>query len=177
MPNNLKELTKDLHHNAERKAFAKLLLSGKITPELYHRYLYNQFHAYQSLESKIDFTGIENIVRYKKIRDDINELENLFNITNINPICNSTKDYIRYIESINEQPRLIAHMYVRHFGDMYGGRIIKSRVPGSGTMYEFNDLDELKNTVRNMLTDDMASEARVCFEYAIRLFEELMTNE
>ena len=177
MANNLKELTKELHHSAERKAFAKILLSGKITPQLYHRYLYNQFHAYQSLESKIDFTGIESIIRYEKIRVDINELEKLYNITNTTPICESTKEYIRYVQTIDDQDRLVSHMYVRHFGDMYGGNIIKNRVPGSGSMYNFIDVDNLKLIVREKLTDDMAEEAKICFTFAIRLFEELMQDE
>ena len=64
-------------------------------------------------------------------------------------------------------------MYVRHFGDMYGGAIIQKRVPGSGTMYNFDNKEELKQLLRELLTDDMAEEANICFEFAIRLFEEL----
>ena len=36
---SLREITKDLHHEAETTKFAKLLLSGKITKEDYANYL------------------------------------------------------------------------------------------------------------------------------------------
>jgi hypothetical protein len=51
--------------------------------------------------------------------------------------------------------------------------MIKKRNPGSGKMYDFNNVEELKTTVRAMLTDDMAPEANTCFEFAMQLFEEL----
>ena len=48
---NLKELTWENHKNAERKKFASVLMSGKITPKLYYRYLTNQFYMYNILEA------------------------------------------------------------------------------------------------------------------------------
>jgi hypothetical protein len=41
-------------------------------------------------------------------------------------------------------------------------------------MYEFEDKENLKASLRELLIDDMAPEANICFEYAIRLFEELV---
>lgn len=174
MSNKLKELTKQAHHNAERQGFAKILLSGKITPELYHYYLYNQYHIYDILESKIKLTGLESIFRHEKIRQDIIELEETYNISNTKPLTESTKNYIRYIQSINDQEQLLAHVYVRHFGDMYGGQIIKKQVPGSGKMYEFENPEYLKSTIRDMLDDSMAQEAIICFDFATQLFKELL---
>jgi heme oxygenase len=68
---------------------------------------------------------------------------------------------------------LLAHIYVRHFGDMYGGQMIAKRNPGSGKMYQFENVDELKEIVRSRLDDDMSDEANMCFQFAIRLFKEL----
>jgi hypothetical protein len=45
--------------------------------------------------------------------------------------------------------------------------------PGSGKMYDFDDVETLKQTVRSQLSDDMADEANRCFEFAIQLFKEL----
>jgi heme oxygenase len=56
---------------------------------------------------------------------------------------------------------------------MYGGQMIKKRNPGSGTMYDFDNVEELKIRVRSMLSDDLAEEANRCFEFAIQLFTEL----
>ena len=50
---NLKELTWENHKSAERKKFASVLMSGKITPKLYYRYLTNQFYMYNILEARL----------------------------------------------------------------------------------------------------------------------------
>ena len=39
---NLKDLTWEHHKNAERQEFVKVLMSGKIHPEFYATYLWNQ---------------------------------------------------------------------------------------------------------------------------------------
>lgn len=176
MNNNLKKLTLEAHHNAERKKFANLLLSGNITPQLYHQYLYNQYHNYMALESKINIPEINDIKRHEYIKQDLEELEKEYSIEHNTNLCSSTEDYIRYVDTL-DQYGLIAHLYVRHFGDMYGGQIIKKRTPGSGSMYDFENVEELKQKVRNMLADNMAEEANQCFNFAIRLFEELLPNE
>lgn len=175
--NKLKELTLEAHRNAERQEFAKIMLSGKITPELYHQYLYNQYHIYRALEEKIDIPEIEDIKRYKLIGKDISELEKEYNIISTVSLCNTTLDYVRYIQNLDDHTKLLAHLYVRHFGDMYGGQIIKKRVPGSGYMYDFENVEELKSKVRSMLSDDMEEEAKKCFQYATQLFKELVKNE
>lgn len=51
--------------------------------------------------------------------------------------------------------------------------MIKKVVPGSGTMYEFKNKKELTESVRAMLTLDLADEANVAMQFAIDLFEEL----
>jgi hypothetical protein len=51
--------------------------------------------------------------------------------------------------------------------------MIKKRAPGSGKMYDFDDPKQLIADVRAKLHDGMASEANRCFEYAMKLFEQL----
>ena len=50
MAYDIKELTKEIHQNAERQEFVKTLMSGTIRPELYAIYLYNQLQCYSVLE-------------------------------------------------------------------------------------------------------------------------------
>jgi len=178
---NLKELTWENHKKAERKKFASVLMSGKITPELYYRYLTNQFYMYNILEARLRNLAPElvetGVFRAERIRADMQELEEQHGFV-FDPklLTVVTSEYANHIENLmlNEDvDGLIAHMYVRHFGDMYGGAMISKRVPGSGSMYEFEDKENLKVYLRGLLNDDMAPEANRCFEYAIRLFEEL----
>ena len=50
MAYDIKELTKEIHQNAERQEFVKTLMSGTIRPELYAIYLDNQLQCYSVLE-------------------------------------------------------------------------------------------------------------------------------
>jgi heme oxygenase len=58
-------------------------------------------------------------------------------------------------------------------GDLYGGQIIAKRVPGQGRFYKFNNAEKLKEQIRAELTDDLGDEARVAFEWAIKIMREL----
>jgi len=173
----LKELTWANHQKAERTEHARKLLHG-MTPEEYHRYLYNQYVMYVVLENQARvhgvLEGIEDICRADAICADIEELETAHGIErNGDLLCQVVADYTDYVMHMEDKEEFLAHLYVRHFGDMYGGQMIKKRNPGSGKMYEFNNVEELKTTVRAMLNDDMADEANTCFEFAMQLFEEL----
>jgi hypothetical protein len=59
---------------------------------------------------------------------------------------------------------------------LYGGQIVKKMVPGSGMMYEFPDRAGLIEKTRSMLTEDLGPEARMGFEFAIALFEDLVNE-
>jgi heme oxygenase len=182
---SLKELTWKYHQDAERTSHARKLLTG-MTPAEYHKYLCNQYLIYSALELVAEFNGvlvgIEDIKRADKILADVEELEGEHPFLSLvdnsfgKVICSATNEYIMYIHKLTNRDRLLAHIYVRHFGDMYGGQIIAKRNPGSGTMYEFENVEQLKTTVRARLSDDMADEANVCFQFAIQLFKEL-SNE
>ena len=77
----------------------------------------------------------------------------------------------------NDDQGILAHMYVRHFGELHGGQMIKKKVPGSGLMYEFEgDKQELIDEFRTLLNDDMAEEAKKCFDFASELFDELSAD-
>ena len=178
---SLKELTWENHKSAERKKFASVLMSGDIDPLLYYRYLCNQYYMYIMLEENLRMAGFPpklwDIFRAPKILEDMVELQDeygfIFKPKAVYPL---THRYSAHVETLFRERRyddLIAHMYVRHFGDMYGGAMIAKKVPGSGKMYQFENKEELKVHLREMLNDDMGVEANVCFEYAIELFEEL----
>jgi heme oxygenase len=173
----LKELTWENHQKAERTEHARKLLKG-MSPQEYHRYIYNQYVQYAVLESRATelgvLEGIERIARAKNISMDMVELEREHNIQrNVDLLCPVVARYTGHVMSLENKDDLLAHIYVRHFGDMYGGQMIAKRNPGSGSMYVFEDVEELKTKVRGMLHDDMADEANRCFEFAMELFEEL----
>jgi heme oxygenase len=108
----------------------------------------------------------------------MHELMKEFNLQPIETALETTVEYVNYIESIkNDNHRLLAHLYVRHFGDLHGGQMISKKVPGSGKYYQFEDRYELIKGMRTLLDDSMADEARICFDFAFRSFEEMSTDE
>jgi len=178
MSNNLKELTRAHHDNAERTEFADMLLGGGISPRLYQEYLHAQLSNYRVLEGAVAVPmELEPIFRAGGIEEDLQEIESLYDLEEIEEDLTSTKEYAKHIHTLAEagdNDGLLAHLYVRHFGDAHGGQIIKRNVPGSGLMYEFENRRDLITLTRELLHDGMEVEAKNCFEYAERLFHELI---
>lgn len=178
----LKELTWAHHQAAERRAFAKELIKGNIDPYKYYLFLVCQWHNYKALEDATRLPShLEPIKRQDRIKVDIAELEDMYPEfkTRIDErdLPASVDEYVKHIEKLKEEAafeKLIAHMYTRHFGELHGGQIIKKNVPGSGRMYEFDvDKKELIEEFRKLLHDGMADEAKICFDFASKLFDEL----
>jgi len=176
---NLKELTWEHHKNAERQAFVKEMFAKEpqISHERYATYLYNQFPAYDVLEALAMMHGlfddIQEVRRAPKIMQDFEELWN--KDKEVPAPLPVVDEYLKYLQSIaKDKNKLMAHVYVRHMGDLSGGQMIAKRVPGEGRMYQFDgDTDEIKNRIRTKLDDSMADEAKVCFDFATKLFQQL----
>jgi heme oxygenase len=175
---SLKELTHEAHQNAERQEFVKILFSGKINPKLYAVYLKNQHPQYEILEvcamAAGILVGLPDIRRAPKINEDFIELWGRDNKDEVE-ILPVVKEYIDYIMNIRNDPqRLMAHIYVRHMGDLAGGQMIAKRVPGNGSYYKFEEPDALKEAIRAKIDDSMADEAKVCFEFATKFFKQMI---
>jgi heme oxygenase len=166
----LKDLIKENHDKAEKHPFVKVLLSGEIPVPIYADLVYNQMFCYAKLEERANreglLEGIEDICRGSRIEADYIEL--------FTPatVYQSTADYAKYVEEMPAD-KIMGHIYARHFGDLYGGQMIKKVIPGSGLMYEFDDRTGLIAKVRERLSDDLGDEANVAIEFNIRLFDEI----
>lgn len=175
---SLKDITKDLHHEAETTQFVKQLLSGKITQEAYAKYLWQCVLFYGLIEMGCkrqglldNLSGIERadsiFLDYLEIKDGTEKWL---------PSAIAYHDYLMELsESPSRRHLLKAHMYVRHMGDLFGGQIIKKQVAhiSKGKFYDFKDVEGLKAAIRSELTDDLGDEARVAFQYAIKIMREL----
>lgn len=175
---NLKDLTWEHHKKAERTNFVHRMLKKELTPYQYYVYLSNQFLMYTVLEEHASnigvLSGIEDIKRGVAMCKDLQEFEKEYGF-GIPVHLKSTSEYMQYIFKISDDPdKLLAHIYVRHMGDLSGGQIIKRYVPGNGEFYKFNeDVDVLKEKIRAKLHDGLADEAKKCFDMVTAFMEEL----
>lgn len=175
---SLKELTAEKHKSAERQEFVKVMFSGNIHPHFYAAFLENQHDIYEILEVCATqnnlLSGLPDIYRSKAIYSDLFEITD--NHSFKPPKLPVTKEYIDYIINLskNSPNLLFAHIYVRHMGDLFGGQMIAKKVPGSGKFYQFENPDLLKTLIRERLDDSLADEANVCFDFAIKMFQQLM---
>lgn len=177
---SLRDITKDLHTDAERTLFAKKLVTGSLTTEEYANYLWQMVLVYNGIEVAANSQGmlknLPDIERTHKIYQDCIELVGPQHQLKWLP---ETIDYYQYLLALNYSDRkhlVKAHMYCRHMGDLFGGQMIAKKVPGQGRFYQFKDPEALKAAIRAELTDDLGDEARVAFEWAIKLMKALNTE-
>lgn len=177
---SLRDITKDLHTDAERTLFAMKLVTGSLSTEEYANYLWQMVLVYNGIEvaakSQGMLTNLPDIERTHKIYQDCIELVGPNHQLRWLP---ETIDYYQYLLALNYSDRkhlIKAHMYCRHMGDLFGGQMIAKKVPGQGRFYQFKDPEALKSAIRAELTDDLGDEARVAFEWAIKLMKALNTE-
>lgn len=169
----LKEFTKEKHLLAESQPFIKSIFSNQVDAKKYTDYLYQLYHVYYQLEHSGDtlFKGIEDMKRHKHVLKDFLELVGSSNYRNI--INLSTDKYCKYIQTISsDKDKLMAHIYVRHMGDLFGGQQLKKLVPGSGTMYQFDNIPALIVEMRKRCGPDLAEEANIAFDYNISIIRD-----
>jgi heme oxygenase len=200
----LKELTwEHQKEKAENQFFINTIMSGQINPEIYAIYLFNQHQCYNVLESIAMSEGIfddmPELRRAPFIKADFDEL---WTYKWKPAIMDSTKNYLEHCkENLMDNPdKITAHIYVRHMGDLSGGQIIKPKVPGQGTYYNFNiryvegrnqpykNIKELEEALilkvnsyqkysdQSTLTENINSvvyEARMCFGFTTELFKDM----
>jgi len=179
---SLREITKELHADAERTLFAKKLVTGSFTKEEYANYLWQMVLVYNGIETAANSQGmlknLPDIERAHKIYQDCVELVGSYHNLKWLP---ETIEYYQYLLSLNynsERKHLVkAHLYCRHMGDLFGGQIIAKKCPGAGRFYQFKNAENLKTAIRAELTDDLGDEAKVAFEWAIKIMKALIKDE
>lgn len=173
----LREHTNQKHREVEATPFVQYLLSGNITKEHYVAFLYEFRTIYEVIERENHrhglMKGLEGIERAESIGKDLYELSQS-HFHSLMPSTIAYTDHILQLSKTKSKRHLLfAHVYVRHTGDLYGGKIIARLVPGSGRMYAFDDRPGLIKKINEKLTEDLADEANLAFDYFIKIFNEL----
>jgi heme oxygenase len=167
----LRDITNDKHREVEQTPLIQYMFNEKISEEFYKMYLSELYYIYKQLEECADsfnlFDGLEELPRTKLILDDLFELKALpFDL------CKSTEKYLEYLQEL-DSTQIMAHIYVRHMGDLYGGKMLSRIVPGSGRCYQFDNRKQLVYNFNERITLDLADEALKAFDIFIEIFNEM----
>lgn len=172
----LREVTQQRHEAVEALPFIQYLLHGSITQPHYVMYLGEMLEIYRHLETLAALEGLlddmPELPRANRMYEDLQELAPGYQ----HAITPATKSYLRYLTLLfasDRSSRLFAHVYVRHLGDMYGGKLIARRVPGRGRWYEFDNRADLVKRFNAHLSMDLADEALTAFDWYGRIFQDL----
>lgn len=189
---SLASLTGAAHGNAERQEFARKMMSGNMSEAEYRTYLWNMWLVYDILEDVAlsmgcfgpqdltmpdDDLPLDGLTQADDIMADFVELGG--DPDNPPTTVPAVEEYRSHIvtKCQHDTDKLMAHIYVRHMGDLSGGQMIKDKVPGSGKMYAFESMthsvEEMKELIRRRTHDGMADEANKAFEFATKIFEQL----
>ena len=167
---SLKELTAEKHAEAEATPFMKAVFAGKMTPQVWADFTFQKYAFYKEIEDKADMYGIlddlPGIKRADLIMQDYEPM--LFKDATYAPL-EAVYNYCAYIRSLHDPVRIMAHLYTWHMGDMFGGQMIKKIINAPSSHLDFENADELKTVIRSKLTDEMADEANVAFDWAIKI--------
>jgi heme oxygenase len=171
----LRNYTNEKHRAAEATPFVQYMLHGNITADDYAVFLQQMELVYRNIEYFAEISHLlhelPDIKRADYMREDLRELG--YNVTE-EPLPSIKKwcERIVYLY-YTDKSQILAHVYVRHMGDMYGGKIIAKKVPGSGKCYGFEDRPALIKALDAKLSTDIVDEALVAFDLAIEFFNEL----
>jgi heme oxygenase len=172
-PITLRDLVHDKHEEVENSAFAKKLFSGDVTKEEYAEWLCQLILVYSTLETVAKSVGLldtlPGLERAPLIYQDLMELGGVSGRT-IQP---ATLEYVYYLLNLYpDRNKILAHMYVRHMGDLYGGQLLAMKAPGSGKQFVFEDRKTLIANIRAMLDNSLAEEANVAFDWTLKILSE-----
>jgi len=171
---SLKELTKESHDAAENTKFMQAVFKKKMPLDVWADFTHQKTLIYNAIEGVAGALGL--LSNMQDIRRTYLLYEDYLVMTggsSTHEYRKSTLEYYQYLINLYPDSRkIIAHLYTWHLGDLHGGQMIKKIMPGSHKSLDFENAPELIKKVRILIDDDMADEANLAFNYAIKIMKE-----
>jgi heme oxygenase len=166
----LREATAVKHKEAERKNFNVLMFNGKLTAPQYILYLKSQYAIFSAIEDNHTLPH-SDLNRKQAVKDDLNSLGLEYEYQYKTP-DEKTKLYAEYLKTLTYE-EVLPHIYLNYLAIMFGGQMMKAKTPGSGKMYDFEDMNVAAASIREVQSDDWADEVNKGFDFMISIFDEL----
>lgn len=161
----LREATMTKHKMAEQMPFNKAMLNGELSKQEYASYLQSQYHIFSTIENVCSLP--ENMLRTDKILEDITEIDD----TPFFYTSKKTEEYCNYLKESTTD--IWPHVYLNYLAIAFGGQMIKTKIPGSGQMYNFENIQDTIKYIRNIQKDEWADEVNKAYDFLIEIFDEL----
>jgi heme oxygenase len=164
----LKQETSEKHKIAERKKFNVRMFRGELAEQDYLTYLEQQLYIFTALEK--DPLPHDSLNRIKSINEDIVELTSKGSV--LKGELHSTQNYTSYLSKLSAEEKQ-PHIYLHYLATLYGGQMMKSKVPSKGSFYLFNDVEECISSIRRIQKDTWVDEVNKGFDFMIDIFDSL----
>jgi len=168
---SLKELTADKHREAETTQFMKAVFAKTLPRDHWVDFTYQKTLFYSTIENAATQQGLMNDLepmrRSALLAQDYEKMDG--SAREFKP---AVLEYHNYIQTLTDPTRIMAHLYTWHMGDLFGGQMIKKLVDGPHSSLDFLDPSVLIAAMRSKLSDDMAEEANIAFDWAIQILNE-----
>ena len=168
---SLKELTAHKHQEAETTQFMKAVFAKTLPRDHWVDFTYQKTLFYSTIETAATQQGLmsdlESMRRSALLAQDYEEMDG--SAREFKP---AVLEYHNYIQTLTDPVRIMAHLYTWHMGDLFGGQMIKKLVNGPHSSLDFLDASVLIAVMRSKLSDDMAEEANIAFDWAIQILNE-----
>ena len=167
----LKEQTAAKHKIAERKLFNVLMFQGKLDQQDYLTYLEQQLAVFEEMEKyPLPHPALN---RVKALQEDILELLQQGCVKK--GILPATQACTHYLSTLNQQEQL-PHVYLHYLAILYGGQMMRRKVPSQGNFYKFDEFEACIASIRTIQQDSWADEVNKGFDFVIDLFDSLEKN-
>jgi heme oxygenase len=169
----LRELTQDRHHAAENTDFMQAVIAGIMPLNIWAQYTQDRIIWYSAIEYQAQQQGLlsqlPGIQRTQSLVLDLIDMTGgiMTDQDHTQPLA-----YHDYIMNLTTADQVMAHLYTWHMGDLYGGQMIKRMISAPCRSLDFDNADQLKQTIRIMLHDGMADEVNGAFDWAIKILNE-----
>jgi len=172
---SLKDLTAEKHDLAENTAFMKAVFEKKMPLSVWADFTYQKHIIYDMIELKADdynlLADIQDIKKSKALEADALAMN-----PNKPKIRHAVASYYDYLSKLVNPKKIMAHVYVWHMGDLFGGQMIKQIIDAPHTALDFENANDLKTAIRAKLSDDMGDEANTAFDWAIKILKSYVTE-
>ncbi len=166
----LREYTRDSHVLVENTKFMRAIFEHKLSLQLWYDFVYQKSLFYEVIEDIAEASKFtEDMLEINKqndLRSEASAQSHTFHHRD------ATVDYYKYLNTIPVgDRRILAHLYVWHMGDMYGGQMINRVLGTNSASLTFTNRALLIQKLEQKLDIDLVSEANIAFEWANKILQ------